>query len=168
MNTDEKIAAIQGILGVKKDSAWGPISQSALDTLIHGPVEDPEEHRVIATSFADPDDIKKFQECKRRGMTDNEAFAYGDNGIGKWMDDMTSDKTWVALPREDWEPFGNAAHGKPLLVTCNGRTVTCYLGDTMPHRANIRNGAGIDFAQGACKAFGLKAPVRTQAAWNWA
>ena len=36
----------------------------------------------FASSFADLADVRAFKRAKAKGMTDQEAFRYGDNGIG--------------------------------------------------------------------------------------
>lgn len=165
----DKIRAVQGILGVKADGAWGPTSQGAFDQLIHGMPASSEDgvHHVKASSFADPADVLAFRRCKAQGKSDQECFKVGDNGIGEWQDDCTGPTPMCALPREDWEPFGNAARGKKVVVTANGKTVICELRDTMPHRAHITNGAGIDLNPGAIAALGLHPPVMVSAIWQW-
>jgi hypothetical protein len=78
---------------------------------------------------------------------------------------------WIAVPREDWQAmFGTKAkaHKAKVKVTIKGKTVICWLGDTMPRKANIKNGAVIDLAPGAQAAFGLKPPFLVPASWEWA
>ena len=98
-----------------------------------------------------------------------EAFKFGDNCVGKWGD-LTGEGSGpsCALPPEDWRPLGDAAHLAKVRVFANGRAVVCLLKDTMPKRANIKNGAGIDLNPDACKALGLHPPVMTAATWEWA
>ena len=121
-----------------------------------------------ATSFADPADVRAFQRCKAAGMSDQQAFKYGDNGIGKWGDDTTANRPMCALPPEDWEPLGRQARGARVIVQANGREVVCELRDTMPRKRNIKNGAIIDLNPAACEALGLKPPMRVRAGWLWA
>jgi hypothetical protein len=161
-----KITEIQTILGVQADGEWGPITQAALEAAIH-PELPPGVKRVYASSFADPEDVKRFWQCKALGGTDEQCFRVGDNGIGKWGDDCTGSKPMCALPPEDWEPFGEAARGKQVMVTANGKTVVCELRDTMPHEANITNGCGIDLNPAAVGALGLRPPIRVPATWAW-
>lgn len=120
-----------------------------------------------ASSFADPADVAGFKRAKAKGMTDQRAFKYGDNGIGKWGDDTTGDDPMCALPPEDWKQFGAAARGKLVAVTIKGHTVICQLRDTMPARSNIKNGAAIDLNPGAQKAFGIKPPFMVPCSWRW-
>lgn len=129
----------------------------------------PGTHSVKASSFADPEDVRRFRVCKASGKSDQECFRVGDNGVGCWGDDTTVDRPMCALPREDWEPLGNqAARGKKVIVSANGLTIVCELRDTMPRRANIENGAGIDLNPAACKALGLRPPIMLPATWRWA
>ena len=44
----------------------------------------------FASSFADLADVRAFKRAKAKGMTDQEAFRYGDNGIGCFGDDVTT------------------------------------------------------------------------------
>jgi hypothetical protein len=77
-----------------------------------------------------------------------------------------------ALPPEDWMAkwgIGLNARGKKVAVTYRGNTVIGELRDTMPHRANIKNGAGIDLNPGFAKAFGIKQPFLLPGVkWEWA
>ena len=127
--------------------------------------------KVKASSFADKADVAAFKKAKAKGMSDQEAFKFGDNGIGFTGLDCTDESIpFVALPREDWmEKFGTKAKAsrQPVNVTIKGKTVRCLIGDTMPSRANIKNGCGIDLAPGAQKAFGLKPPFTVPAEWEW-
>ena len=165
-----KIQQLQAILGVPADGAWGPRSQSALDTVIHGTNLPDGTHKVLASSFADPADVRAFRACIRAGGTKEDCFKVGDNGRGCWGDDTTTTEPQCALPPEDMEErWGSidAARHKMVSVTANGRTVLCRLTDRMPRRANIKNGRGIDLTPGACAALGLRPPVETSATWSW-
>lgn len=148
---------IDGILGPKSDAAY-----AALKSL--GGVR-----AVLASSFADPADIRAFRACKAKGGTDQECFKVGDNGVGKWGD-YTGEGSGpsCALPPEDWEPFGFAARGRLVRVKANGREAVVALKDTMPRLANIKNGAGIDLNPDAAAALGLKPPFIVPATWEWA
>lgn len=130
------------------------------------------EHRVKASSFADPADVEAFRKCKSRGKTDKECFKVGDNGIGCWGD-KTSESTGLscALPPEDMEEkWGSVANAKNklVIVSGNGKTITCVLKDRMPRRANIKNGAGIDLNPDAVRALGMEPPMMIEATWQWA
>lgn len=148
------------------DGDFGVRTHAALNRL--DLAQDSNVHRVKASSFADPADIAAFRRCKETGATDQACFRVGDNGIGLWGDDTTSPIPMCALPYEDWqERWGGLARGKIVVVVANGRTVACQLRDTMPHRANIRNGAGIDLNPAACEALGLRPPIFVTAEWEW-
>lgn len=127
------------------------------------------EHPVKASSFADPADVAAYLRAKAHGMSDARAFKFGDNGIGCWGDDCKGGSgPACALPPEDWKPFKAAARKKKVIVKANGKQVVCELRDTMPHRENITNGAGIDLSPDACAALGVKPPVMIRATWRWA
>jgi hypothetical protein len=133
-----------------------------------------------ASSYGDAKDMADYQRALvsflRAGYSQRVAEAkarkVGDPGIG-WCDNVLSDTRtpWVALPVEDWKGrFGTKAkaHKARVRVTIGKRTVVCILGDTMPHRSNITNGAVIDLAPGAQAAFGLFPPFLVPCEWEWA
>ncbi len=124
-----------------------------------------------ASSFADPKDVEVFRKLKSDGATDEQAFKYGDSGIGCWGDDCTQGSGQAcALPPEDMEErWGSvsAAKHKPVKVTCNGRDIICTLKDRMPHRKNIHNGAVIDLSPDSVSALGLHPPIMIHCAWSW-
>jgi len=115
---------------------------------------------VIASTFADPADVDAYRTAIAERKTRQEALELGDDGIGCWQDDTTSaTDPMCALPPEDWQTkwgLGQAARGAKVSVTYKGQTVVGELRDTMPNRAHIANGAGIDLNPGFCAAFGLK------------
>ena len=172
----EKIKSIQTTLEVTPDGQFGPKSRAALESLIQdaktipAPSSAPDgaTHKVKASSFADPVDVAAFKRCKAKGGTDQECFKVGDNGIGKWGDDTTGPVPMCALPPEDWEHLGSAARGAKVLVVANKASVVCELRDTMPHKAHIQNGAGIDLNPAAVNALGLRPPIMVDATWQWA
>jgi hypothetical protein len=128
---------------------------------------------VIASSFADPEDIADYKKAIAAGKSEAEALKVGDNGIGKWGDITARDDVpMCALPPEDWVAKwgrGNGARGKKVAVTIKGKTVIGELRDSMPRKGNIKNGAGIDLNPGFAKAFGLKPPFLIKGVeWEWA
>lgn len=167
MTATEKLKAIQATLEVTPDGRFGPISFAALNSAIIAADGRALIHNGIASSFADPADIAGFKGCKAEGKSDQVCFRRGDNGKGFWGDSTTGDVPMCALPPEDWEPLGSAARGAKVAVTIGGKTVICELRDTMPHKANVTNGAVIDLAPGAQKAFGLKPPFLVPCSWRW-
>ncbi len=129
-----------------------------------------EHHHVLASSFADPADVAAFRRCKALGGSDQDCFKVGDNGRGCWGDDTTGRIPMCALPPEDMvERWGAtaAARNKQVHVSANARDVVCILADRMPHRENIKNGAGIDLNPAAAYALGLNPPVLVSAIWTW-
>lgn len=177
-----KIEQIQSLLGVRVDNQWGRTSQYVLDGAAG---------IMPASSFADPQDIAAFNECKKHGNLDSFCFSKGDNGIGFSAMPVKDDNTWIplendkdnrincatddipicALPPEVWQSrwgtVSNAA-GKYVRVTYKSKTVIGILGDTMPHISNRANTAGIDLNPGFGKAFGVKPPfMLDHVSWEW-
>src|SRR6516164_2903007 len=135
--------------------------------------EIPEMPLVLASSFADPADIAAYKRALAEGKTEEEALKVGDNGVGKWGDSTAcDDMPMCALPPEDWMSKwgpGTNARGKKVSVTYRGKTVIGELRDTMPAKAKITNGAGIDLNPGFAKAFGLSPPfLISEVEWEWA
>lgn len=131
------------------------------------PVRTDGEHRVFASSFADPADVAAYWRCKESGGTDQQCYRVGDNGVGCWGDDTTRPAPMCALPPEDWRALGRLARGARVLVTVGELWVVCELRDTMPHRANITNGCGIDLNPAALKSLGKSPPAKFPVVWKW-
>ena len=170
---ESTIRAIQGIIGVTQDGIWGPKSQAALDAVIHpSPTWTGATHKGIASSFADPADVRAFKRCKEQGKSDAECFRVGDNGIGCWGDDCSEGSGQsCALPPDDMiEKFGSVAAAKHELVkvSANGQATICNLKDRMPWKKHITNKAIIDLNPDAVSALGLHPPIMEPAAWEWA
>ena len=151
------------------DGIWGNRSQSALDAIIHpqtGGV-----HRGLASSFADPADVRAFKRCKAQGKSDAECFRVGDNGIGCWGDDCSEGSgASCALPPDDMiQKFGSTAAAKhaKVKVTLNNRPMICILKDRMPWKKNITNKAIIDLNPDTVKSIGLQPPIMVPASWEW-
>lgn len=127
---------------------------------------------VIASDFASLADLAAFRRAKATGMTDTQAFAVGDNGLGCWGDLTAQTHTpMCALPPDDMvAQFGAVSKAKRMKVkvTVGKASVVCILADRMPWKKNIKNGCGIDLNPAALKALKLKSPVKTAAAWQWA
>ena len=124
---------------------------------------------VRASSFADPKDVEAFKRCKAKGLSDQQCFRVGDNGIGAWGHTTAQERApMVALPREIWKNAKKRG-GAKVLVRYKDRECVAILGDTMPALANIRNGAGIDLNPACAKALGLKPPFLVAGVrWRWA
>lgn len=121
-----------------------------------------------ASSFADPEDVRRFKACKARGNSDQTCFRLGDNGIGAWGHNTAQDKTpMCALPRDVWRKAGKKG-GAKVAVTYRGKTIVGILGDTLPYSWNITNGACIDLNPAFAKAFGIKPPFMLHdVEWQW-
>jgi hypothetical protein len=165
-----KLSDIQTILGVEADGKWGPKSQAALDAEIHP--TNSVLHIGKASSFADLRDVEAFRRCKETGKSDKECFRVGDNGVGCFGDDVTRiDIPYVAVPPEDMEArWGSvsAAKGRHINLTIGDNTRLVFVGDRMPAKRFITNGAVIDLAPGAQVIFNLKAPFMVPCKWQWA
>lgn len=185
MTALDSIKALQftlGFTGDQIDGKFGANSMARLHTLLNADPASPwppvaaigqpqasgEIHAGIASSFADPKDVAAFKACKAEGKTDEQCFAVGDNGIGKWVDSCVEGTgPACALPPEDWQPFSLTARKKKVLVTGNGKSVVAELRDTMPHKANIHNGAIIDLSPDAVRALGWEPPIMNHVTWQW-
>ena len=130
------------------------------------------KHSTFASSFADPDDLKAFNECKAKGMSDQEAFKYGDNAIGCWGA-ATHEGTGpaCALPpdymEEEHGSVKAAKHRKVHVAHANGKEVVCVLKDRMPRLENIKSKARIDLNPDAVAALGFKPPILEPVTWWW-
>ena len=166
---NEKVVALQKILfpdtPSEWDGVWGPKSAAALEVVVHPSTDG--WHEVKASSFADPADVRAFKRCKENGGTDHACFKLGDNAVGAWGDDTSEGSgPSVALPPEDWQSFEDHRF-KKVQVRYGEKTVVALLKDTMPYKANIKNGAGIDMNPDTCRALGLEPPVLVKASWRW-
>ncbi len=182
MNDIEKIKALQSILGVTPDGIFGPKSRAALEALIlNGLIEPPSgiEHHVIASSFADPADVKAFhkwfQIYKDLGFSDKvatkKALNKGDNALGVWEDDTSAGSgPSCALPpekmKERWGSIDAAKH-QLVLVSRDDHEVTCVLKDIMPPEGEITTAARIDLNPDAVAALGLVPPIMAPVVWKW-
>ena len=137
-----------------------------------------EIHKVMATSFADDADLAAYRRAKAKGMSDQQAFKLGDNGVGCWGDSCASGSgPRCALPPEDGNPLIPNARGAKVRVVRNIHddegnvidtvSVICELRDTMPHKAHIENGAGIDLNPDAWKALRGVPPCSHAVTWQF-
>jgi len=125
-----------------------------------------------ASSFADLADVHAFRACKAQGKSDQECFKVGDNGAGCFGDDVTNEAiAYVAVRPDDmiakWGTIGNAKHRR-INLTIGNQTHVVVVGDRMPWAKNVTNGAVLDMAPGAQRAFGLKPPFMVSCSWEWA
>lgn len=126
--------------------------------------------KCLASDFAS---LAAYQRAKKRGLSDREAFAVGDNGRGCWGDLTAQDHTpMCALPPDEMiEWFGSIAKAKharvKVVLPKTKQCVVCILADRMPWKKNIKNACGIDLNPAALRALGLKSPVKTEVEWNW-
>lgn len=160
------IGKVDGDAGVK---TWRAIAQH-FGIKVETP--DTTEHSVIASTFADPADVEAYKRAKARGLSDNEAFKVGDNGIGVWGAPTTEGTgPSCALPPEDMaERWGawSEARSKKVSVTYKDRTAICVLKDRMPFKKNRHNGASIDLNPDAAKLLGIPKGGMVRVKWKWA
>lgn len=167
----EFVKKAQRSLGVEADGKAGVYTNAAFDEWIQDMgIDNREWNRVTASSFADPRDVDRFEQCKAQGHSDGYCFRKGDNGIGAWGHNTAQEHTpMVALPRDDWKAAGKRGGAEVLLRYKGGPAHHVILGDTMPWKKNIENGAGIDLNPAALALFGLRAPVLKDGfEWTWA
>ena len=190
------VQKIQDILGVKSDGVWGPKSQNTLNAEIGktGGEGNPILAKIqkllgveadggaatgaatgagggagfkeIASSFADPEDVKSFNRCKATGKTDQECFKVGDNGVGQFGKiTAQTDTPMVAIYKDDmiarWGSVGAAAH-RAVTVTINGKTIQATVEDRLGVAGRI------DLNPACAKQLGLKPPFLVKdCVWNW-
>lgn len=127
---------------------------------------------VLASDFASLADLAGYKKAKARGLSDTQAFKFGDNGLGCWGAVTAQEHApMCALPPDDMiAKFGAVSKAKNarVKVTVGKLSVVCTLADRMPWKKNIKNGCGIDLNPAALKALRLKTPVRIAAVWEWA
>lgn len=152
---------IQNTLGLPADGIWGRASQDALNKEVHSGVV-----TWQASSFADLADLAAYQHCKARGMSDHEAFNYGDNGIGQFGKITAQDTVpMVAVNAQcmtaRWGSIWGAAH-RPVTVTVNGKTISATVED------RISAPGRIDLNPACAKRLGLVPPFLVPCSWAWA
>src|SRR5262245_42180808 len=104
---------------------------------------------VVASSFADPQDVAAYKKAIAQGKTAEEALKVGDNGIGKWETSPVAMTYQCAPCHERTGSHTHPIHEERKWPSPTGqRRSVGELRDTMRHRANIKNGAGIDLNPG--------------------
>ena len=104
--------------------------------------------KVFASDFAGQDDVAAYKAAIARGLSPQEALAKGDNGVGCWGDDTTTEDVAIcALPPDDYLARwgkGTVARNKRVLVVdlLTGQPALCLLRDRMPWKRDITNGCG--------------------------
>lgn len=153
---------IQKLLAVEADGFWGSKSQNALNNELSGGGRG---IRAKASSFADPEDVRRFRECKATGKTDRQCFAVGDNGIGKFgaHTAQTTRPMAAVHPRDaiaKWGSMAGAAH-RPVRVTVGSKKVIAFVEDQLGKAGRI----GLNPA--AAKELGLDPPFLVDCVWEW-
>lgn len=170
MTTSDQIKAVQRHYGLQDDGIAGPKTWDAIYQATVTPISDPRIVTGLASSFADPADVAAFRRCKANRGTDQECFKKGDNGIGCWGDDVTNETIpFVAITPDDMTQFWgsvDAAKHQRISLIVGTQIHECMIGDRMPAKRNVKNGAVVDLAPGAQKLFGLKAPFLKDCSWR--
>jgi hypothetical protein len=121
-------------------------------------------NRLIGTSFADPADLRAYNRSVWNGATPREALNYGDNGLGAWQLSTCADTgPCVALPADIVLSGTGSRNRQPrrlVRVFFEDKFVDCQVRDLSPHGI-------IDLNPDACKALGLKVPLKTSLNWDW-
>jgi hypothetical protein len=116
--------------------------------------EDPHEFvSGIATVFATPEDLARYQDAKAHGLSDAEAFAFSDNGIGnrKLGGLRTPELVGVAIPEEVLRArYGNnPAFWRTLRIdvvdSSTGQRLRLPIVDTGPSAGQQAKGIAADF-----------------------
>lgn len=107
---------------------------------------------ALASTFADPADVRRYREARAAGATESQALAVGDNGVSAYGDDTTSSvDPIVALP-PDTPGF---AHNRFVELTGpDGRSGIARVSEKMPATAKLKGNATIDLNPGAARLIG--------------
>jgi hypothetical protein len=113
--------------------------------------------RMRATSFADAEDLRRFNRAIQSGRTSQQALEVGDNGIGAWgKSTVAGTGPCVAL-----SPTVSGFHrGGLVRVFFGEKSVDADVRDIAPENV-------IDLNPDACEELGLKPPVSTLVDWIW-
>ena len=123
------------------------------------------KYTYLASSFADEEDVRRFNECKDAGGTDHECFEVGDNGIGQFGSVTAQSHTpMVALHADDmvarWGSVEAAAHRR---VRIERGGLHCFAG--VEDRCGRRG--RIDLNPACLLALKMKAPCLEPVEWSW-
>lgn len=160
------LAKIQKLLGIDADGFWGPLSQKAFNDQRDGGAGGGAGFKAIASSFADPADVRAFERCKAQGKTDQACFKVGDNGIGQFGKITAQTHTaMVAIHKDDmiarWGSVNAAAH-RAVTVRIKGQTTEATVEDRLGVAGRI------DLNPAAAKQLGLNPPfLEKNCVWNW-
>jgi hypothetical protein len=154
---------VQALLHVDVDGVWMTQSQGALNDLINA---QDGWIKCMASSFADPADLRGFKKCKATGKSDKACFAVGDNGVGQFGDITAQTETpFVAIHHSymvsRWGSEHAAAH-RDVVLWINGKEATIKVGDRISALGRI------DLNPAAYGLWKLRAPLMVAARWRWA
>lgn len=113
--------------------------------------------RMLATSFADAEDLRRFNRALLQGQSTREALEVGDNGLGAWgASTVAGTGPCVALSP-------NTAGFRPnrvLRVFYGEKSVDAFVRDIGPSER-------IDLNPDAAAELGLKPPFKVMVDWVW-
>lgn len=113
--------------------------------------------RMRATSFADEEDLRRFNRAIQQGKSSREALETGDNGIGAWgKSTVRGTGPCVALSPH----VVGFRRGGMVRIFFGEKHVDADVRDVAPENV-------IDLNPDACEALGLKPPVSTLVDWIW-
>jgi len=114
-------------------------------------------NRWTATSFADAEDLRRFNRVLRQGGTNHQALEVGDNGIGAWgFSTVKGTGPCVALAPST----PGFSRGRLLRVFFGEKSVDADVRDVGPE-------GRIDLNPDACAELGLVPPVKVMVDWVW-
>lgn len=145
------------------DNWWGTQSETAYQAFLR---DQTEVNTGIASVFADPKDLREYARRKAQGMTDREAFRYGDNGIGASgrITSQTLDPMVALHPLDIRAKWGqmSKAWGKKVIIEYRGKTCTATLEDYMSSTH-----ARIDLNPAAVAQLGIPPGGMVEVSWRW-
>jgi hypothetical protein len=113
--------------------------------------------RMRATSFADAEDLRRYNRAIQQGKSSPQALEVGDNGLGAWgQSTVAGTGPCVALSPTVVGFF----KGGMVRVVFGEKSVDCDVRDIAPEGV-------IDLNPDACEALGLNPPVSTMVDWFW-
>lgn len=155
----------RGLYDGPLDNWWGPNSERAYQVFLAQNAAKGGIHVCMASTFADPADVRRFQACKAQGKTDQECFEVGDNGIGYFGDyNTTTAEPQCALHTEVIrEKWGSIQGGKfrRVRVVYKDKSEVCKLTDICGHMERI------DLNPGACRSLGFPIGGLEKVIWSW-
>jgi hypothetical protein len=107
---------------------------------------------ALASTFADPNDLRRYFAARSNGASEREALAVGDNGTSAFGDDTTRENDPIVGLPPDTPGF---VHNRLIELTGpDGQTGVARLSEKMPATKNLKGEATIDLNPAAAKLVG--------------